>query len=122
MPVRLAEEVGGTEQAAAITGPASAVGWVASAAGAALISLVTARLGVALTAGLLRIVQGVTVIGMGLLAGPAGVLTGYLAAYVIHGAANPVHMTLVHGEVTAEHRSTVMSMNSMMGQPAVRSA
>lgn len=118
MPVRLAEEVGGTEQAAAITGPASAVGWLASAAGAALIPLATARLGVALTAGLLRIVHGVTVIGMGLLAGPAGVLTGYLASYVIHGAGNPVHMTLVHAEVTSEHRSTVMSMNSMVGQPA----
>jgi MFS transporter, DHA1 family, tetracycline resistance protein len=118
MPVRLAEEVGGTERAAAITGPASSVAWLASAAGAALIPLVTSRLGVAVTAGLLRIVQGITVVGMGLLAGPAGVLIGFLASYVAHGASNPVHMTLLHREVDGPHRSTVVSMNSMMGQPA----
>jgi MFS transporter, DHA1 family, tetracycline resistance protein len=118
MPVRLAEEVGGTERAAAITGPASSVAWLASAAGAALIPLVTARVGVAITAGLLRIVQGITVVGMGLLAGPAGVLIGFLASYVAHGASNPVHMTLLHREVAGPHRSTVVSMNSMMGQPA----
>jgi MFS transporter, DHA1 family, tetracycline resistance protein len=118
MPVRLAEEVGGTERAAAITGPASSVAWLASAAGAALIPLVTARLGVAVTAGLLRILHGATVVCMGLLAGPAGVLIGYLASYVVHGASNPLHMTLVHREVDGSHRSTVMSMNSMMGQPA----
>jgi predicted MFS family arabinose efflux permease len=63
-------------------------------------------------------VHGVAVLGMGLLAGPAGVLTGYLASYLVHGAGNPVHMTLLHREVTGEHRSTVMSMNSVMMHPA----
>jgi len=118
MPVRLSEEVGGQEAAAAITGPAAAVGWLASAAGAALVPLLSARLGVAVTAGALRVVQGVAVVGMGLLAGPAGVLAGYLACYLVHGASGPVHMTLLHREVTSEHRSTVMSVNSMMMQPA----
>jgi predicted MFS family arabinose efflux permease len=70
------------------------------------------------TAGVLRVVQGVAVVGMGLLAGPAGVLAGYLASYLVHGAGGPVHMTLLHREVTSEHRSTVMSVNSMMMQPA----
>ncbi|HEY7597253.1 MAG TPA: MFS transporter [Actinophytocola sp.] len=118
MPVRLSEEVGGPQAAAAITGPAVAVGWLAAAAGSALVPLLSARIGVAVTAGVLRIAQGVAVAGMGLLAGPAGVLTGYLASYLVHGAGGPVHMTLLHREVTSEHRATVMSVNSMMMQPA----
>jgi MFS family permease len=118
MPVRLSELVGGPEQAARLTGPASSAAWLASAAGAALIPLATARLGVGSTAILLRLLHGVTVVGMGLLVGPAGVITGFLACYLVHGAANPVHNTLLHREVTGEHRSTVMSMNSMVSQPA----
>jgi MFS family permease len=118
MPVRLSELVGGPEKAAAITGPASSAAWLASAAGAALIPLLTARIGVGVGALVLRIVQGLTVLGMGLLAGPVGVLTGFLATYVVHGAANPVHMTLLHREVDGPNRSTVMSMNSMVAQPA----
>ncbi|MGH3762551.1 MFS transporter [Actinophytocola sp.] len=118
MPVRLSELLGGTEEAAAVTGPASAVAWLVAAAGAAVIPLLTARVGVAVTAGVLRIAHGVAVVGMGLLAGPAGVLTGYLATYLVHGASNPVHMTLLHREVSGENRSTVMSINSMMMQPA----
>ncbi len=118
MPVRLSEVVGGFEQAAAITGPASSAAWLASAAGAALIPLLSARIGVAWTGLTLRIVQGLAVLGMGLLAGPVGVLTGFLAAYLVHGAANPVHMTLVHREVDNAHRSTAVSLNSMVAQPA----
>jgi len=118
MPVRLAELVGGPEQAAKLTGPTSSAAWLAAAAGAALIPLVTARFGVARTAVALRVLHGVTVVGMGLLAGPVGVITGFLACYLVHGAGNPVHDTLLHREVTGEHRSTVMSMNSMVAQPA----
>ena len=55
---------------------------------------------------------------MGLLAGPVGAITGFLACYLVHGASNPVHNTLLHREVTGEHRTTVMSMNSMVAQPA----
>lgn len=116
--VRLAEEVGGLEKAAAIVGPAGAVAWLVFAAGSAVVPLISARIGVAVTAGVLRVTQGLAVLGMGLLAGPAGVLGGYLAAYAMHGAANPVHTTLIHREVTSEHRSTVTSMNSMIAQPA----
>lgn len=116
--VRLAEEVGGLAMAAAIVGPAGAVAWLAFAAGAALVPRLSTRIGVAMTACLLRIAQGLAVLGMGLLAGPAGVLAGYLAAYMTHGAANPVHMSLVHREVTSAHRSTVTSLNSMVAQPA----
>jgi MFS transporter, DHA1 family, tetracycline resistance protein len=118
MPVRLSELLGGPEEAARLTGPAGAAAWFFSALGAAVIPLLTARLGVGATAVALRVVHGVTVVAMGLLAGPAGVVTGYLACYLVHGASNPVHNTLLHREVTAEHRSTVMSMNSMVAQPA----
>jgi MFS family permease len=118
MPVRLSEVVGGLDEAAAITGPAGAVAWLASAAGAAVIPLFTARIGVPVTALAMRLLHGLTVAGMGLLAGPVGVLTGYLATYLVHGASNPVHMTLLHREVDGPNRSTVVSMNSMVAQPA----
>lgn len=118
MPVRLADLVGGPDKAAVLVGPAGAAAWLASAAGAALVPLLSARIGVAVTGAVLRVAQGITVLGMGLLAGPVGVLTGYLASYVVHGAANPVHYTLLHREVSGAHRSTVMSMNSMVSQPA----
>jgi hypothetical protein len=118
LPVRLSELLGGPEKAAELTGPAGSAAWLASAAGAALVPLVTARFGVGVTAILLRLLHCVTVVGMGLLAGPAGAISGYLACYLVHGASNPVHSTLVHREVSGEHRTTVMSMNSMMAQPA----
>lgn len=118
MNVRLAEEVGGLDPAAALAGPASAVAWLAFAGGSALVPLASARFGIAASACVLRIMQGAAVVGMGLLAGPVGVLAGFLAAYAVHGASGPVHMTLLHGEVSSEHRSTVMSMNSMVAQPA----
>ncbi|MEV4728269.1 MFS transporter, partial [Micromonospora humida] len=67
--------------------------------------------------GLLRILQGVTVLGMGLLAGPAGVLVAYLACYAVHGASNPLHLGLLHRQVDGPYRTSVISLNSMMGQP-----
>jgi MFS family permease len=118
MPVRLSELVGGPEQAAELTGPTGAAAWFVCALGAAAIPLLTARLGVGRTAVLLRVLHGATVVVMGLAAGPVGVIAAHLACYAVHGAANPVHMTLLHREVTGEHRSTVMSMNSMVAQPA----
>ena len=113
-PVRLSEVVGDTEQAAALMGPVSSVAWFASAAGAAVVVLVSNRIGVARSAALLRIVQGLTIVAMGLLAGPIGVVTAYLACYVAHGASNPMHMTLLHRQVDGPHRTTVLSMNSMV--------
>lgn len=118
MPVRLSELVGGPERAAELTGPAGAAAWFVNALGAAAIPLLTARIGVGRTAVLLRVLHGITIVGMGLFAGPVGVIGAYLACYLMHGAAGPVHNTLLHREVTGEHRSTVMSMNSMAAQPA----
>lgn len=118
MPVRLAEVAGGPEHAATTMGPAAAAAWAASAAGAALIPLVARRLGVAPTAAVLRVLQGGFVVGMGLLAGPAGLVTAYLATYAVHGASAPLHHTLLHRQVTRAHRTTVLSMNSMAMQAA----
>jgi predicted MFS family arabinose efflux permease len=80
--------------------------------------LVTARVGVARSAAALRILQGLAIIAMGVLAGPIGVVTGFLACYLTHGASNPLHTALLHREVDSRHRTTILSMNSMVGQPA----
>jgi predicted MFS family arabinose efflux permease len=117
-PIRLSELVGGTDAAGAIMGPVGSAAWLASAAGAAGIVAVSRRIGVARSAATLRIVQGATIIGMGWLAGPAGVIAAYLGCYVAHGASNPMHMTLLHRQVDGPHRTTVISMNSMVSQPA----
>jgi predicted MFS family arabinose efflux permease len=117
-PIRLSETLGDTDQAAALMGPVSSVAWFASALGAAGVVLISKRIGVARPAAGLRIVQGATIVTMGLLAGPAGVVVAYLACYVAHGASNPMHMTLLHREVDGPHRTTVLSMNSMVSQPA----
>jgi MFS family permease len=117
-PIRLSEVVGGETQAAILMGPVGSAAWFASAGGAALITVVSRRIGVARSAAALRIVQGLTVVAMGLLAGPVGVVSAYLGCYVAHGASNPMHMTLLHRQVDGPHRTTVLSMNSMVGQPA----
>lgn len=118
MPVRLTEVTGGAEQAAALMGPAASAAWVASAAGAATAALVGRRFGLAVGAASMRVLQGVTVAGMAVFAGPVGVIAAYLATYVVHGAANPLHQTLLHHQVSGTHRSTVVSLNSMVSQPA----
>jgi len=117
-PIRLSEVIGDTKDAAALMGPVSSAAWFASAAGAAGIVAISARIGVARSAAILRILQGLTIVAMGLVAGPIGVVTAYLACYVTHGASNPMHMTLLHRQVDGPHRTTVLSMNSMISQPA----
>ncbi|MEV0809992.1 MFS transporter [Micromonospora sp. NPDC050200] len=118
LPVRLAEVVGDADRAAALLGPASSVAWLANAAGAAATPLLLRWLGAAPSAALLRILQGVTVVGMGVFAGPVGVLVAYLACYTVHGASNPLHMGLLHRQVDGPYRTSVISLNSMMAQPA----
>jgi predicted MFS family arabinose efflux permease len=117
-PIRLSEVLGDTDSAAALMGPVSSGAWFASAAGAALITVVSRRLGVALSAAALRVLQGLSIVAMGVIAGPVGVVTAYLACYVTHGASNPMHMALLHRQVDGPHRTTVLSMNSMVSQPA----
>jgi MFS family permease len=117
LPIRLSEVVGNADGAAALLGPANSAAWLAGAAGAALTPLLLRWWGPAPSAMVLHVVQGGTVVAMGLLAGPVGVLVAYLACYTVHGAANPVHSGLLHRQVDGPYRTSVISLNSMMGQP-----
>jgi predicted MFS family arabinose efflux permease len=117
-PIRLSEVLADTDSAAALMGPVSSGAWFASAAGAAIIATVSRRVGVARSAAVLRILQGASVVAMGLVAGPVGLVSAYLACYVAHGASNPMHTTLLHRQVDGPHRTTILSMNSMVSQPA----
>ncbi|MFY1671752.1 MFS transporter [Plantactinospora sp. WMMB334] len=118
LPVRLAEVLGDPDRAAALLGPTGSAAWLASAGGAALIAYASRWLGAPLTAGLLRILQGATVVGMALLAGPAWIITAYLLCYAVHGASNPLHAGLLHRQVDGPYRNSVISLNSMVAQPA----
>jgi MFS family permease len=118
LPARLVEIAGGTDRAAAITGPAASGAWLASAAGAMIMPWLGRRLGIAPAAALMRLAQGLAVAGMGLFAGVAGLLVAYLACYAVHGASNAAHMTLLHRQVEGPVRATVVSLNSMVAQPA----
>ncbi len=117
MPVRLSEVVGDADDAAALMGPVGSAGWVASAAGAALIPLLSRRIGAPWTGFVLRLAQGATIVGMALFAGPAGVVAAFLLCYAVHGAANPVHVGMLHRQVEGPYRTSVLSLNSMIGQP-----
>jgi len=117
-PVRLQNLVGGADDAAAIMGPVTAAAWLVFAAGSALVRPLSSIAGIALAAAILRIVQGATVIVLGLVAGPVGLVTAFLACYAVHGASNPLHSSLLHAQVTGTNRATVLSMNSMVGQPS----
>lgn len=112
--VRLAELVGGEERAGVIIGPVSAVSWGLFAAGSAVAGLATRWIGVAWTAVLARVLNGAFVVAMGLAAGPVGLVAAFLAAYTLHGAAGPMHATLLHRQAGPDNRATVLSMNSMV--------
>jgi Major Facilitator Superfamily len=112
--VRLAELVGGAERAGALIGPVSAVSWGLFAGGAALAGLASRWIGVAWTALLARVLNGAFVVLMGLAAGPVGLIAAFLAAYTLHGAAGPMHNTLLHRQAGAANRATVLSINSMV--------
>jgi DHA1 family tetracycline resistance protein-like MFS transporter len=116
-PVRLTEVLGNPADASALMGPVGVAAWAASLAGAALIPLLARRIGAPRTGFVLRIAQGVTVAAMGLLAGPAGVIAAFLFCYAVHGAANPVHAGLLHRQVDGPYRGSLLSLNSMIGQP-----
>ena len=116
-PVRLTEVIGNADRASALLGPVGSAAWAASAGGAALIPLLVRRIGAPWTGFTLRIAQGVTVVGMGLFAGPVGVITAYLLCYTVHGAANPVHAGLLHRQVDGPYRASLLSLNSKVGKP-----
>ena len=118
MPIRLSELLSDREHAAAIMGPVTATAWGVSALGAAMVPLLLRRWSMVTVSVALRIVQGATVVGMGLAAGPIGLVLGLLATYAVHSAAGAIHETLLHEQVGRENRATVLSLASMAMQPA----
>ncbi|MEV8505989.1 MFS transporter [Actinoplanes sp. NPDC051475] len=116
--VRLADVLGDPNRASALMGPVGSVAWLASAAGAALVPVLARRIGAPWTGFTLRILHGITVAGMALLAGPVGVIAAFLLCYTVHGAANPVHSGLLHRQVEGPYRASLVSLNSMVAQPA----
>jgi MFS family permease len=84
------------------------------ALGSALAGLTSRRIGIARTAVLARILNSLGAVAMGLVAGPAALITAYLFTYGLHGTGGPAHSALLHREAQARNRATVLSMNSMM--------
>lgn len=117
-PIRLAELVGGEERAGALMGPVAAAGWAVFAVGAALGGWCSRRIGVARTAILARVLNGLGAVVMGLVAGPAALIAAYGVTYLLHGSAGPMHSALLHREARARNRATVLSMNSMVASVA----
>jgi MFS transporter, DHA1 family, tetracycline resistance protein len=111
---RLADLLGGAEQGVTTFGVTVAAGWVLSAVGSASTTRITRRAGSSARAGAaMRLAQGGATLLMAVVAGPVGLITGYLAFYLVHGPANVVHYAMVHRLTTAEHRTTMVSANSL---------
>jgi predicted MFS family arabinose efflux permease len=116
-PVRLADVLGDPDRAAGLLGPANAAAWLISSAGAGLAPTLTRRFGAAQAGAMLRVTQGLTIVGIALASGPIGVIAAYLATMGVHGAANPIHQGLLHRAVTGpSHRATIISANSLTAQ------
>jgi MFS family permease len=113
-PIRLAEMVGSEERAGALMGPVAAAGWGVFALGSAAAGLTSKRLGVARTAIVARVLNGLGAVVMGLAAGPVALVAAYLFTYSLHGTAGPMHASLLHREAEARNRATVLSMSSMV--------
>jgi predicted MFS family arabinose efflux permease len=113
--IRLAELLGSQTEAGAWSGPVGAIGWGVFAVGSGLAGKLTPRLGVARTAILARVLNGLGALVMGLVAGPVALVLAFLVTYSLHGLAGAPHMALLHREATASNRATVLSLNSLVG-------
>lgn len=112
--IRLAEMLGSEDEAGVWMGPASSAAWALFAVGSAAAGWASRHIGVAWTALLARILNGLFVVVMGLMAGPVGLITAFLLAYTLHGSAGPMHNTLLHRRADRGNRTTILSMNSMI--------
>jgi hypothetical protein len=111
---RMVELLGDTDHGVAAYAVTAAVSWTISGAGAAVAPWVARRTGSWVRAAIVtRIAQGVGVSLAVVIAGPIGLVLGYAGFYLVHGAANVAHYGLVHRHVGAEHRSTMVSLNSL---------
>lgn len=113
-PIRLAELVGGEEAAGRLMGPVAAAAWGVFALGSALAGRASERIGVTRTAMLARVLNGLGALCMGLVGGPLALIAAYFVTYSLHGAAGPMHASLLHREARAGNRATILSINSMV--------
>ena len=111
---RLVELLGDRDEGLVVFGIVAALGWTMCGVGSALTGRIVGwHAGSWARAGFtLRIAQGTAVLAIALVAGPAGLVAGYLGFYVVHGTANAVHYGMVHRLVGPEHRTTIISANS----------
>ena len=65
---------------------------------------------------LARVLNGLGVVAMGLVLGPAALIAAYLVTYSLHGAASPAYMGLLHREASARNRATILSLGSLVMQ------
>jgi len=111
---RLAELFGNAEDGVVTLGVTAAVAWSISGAGSAATGWLVRRSGSPARAGVAtRIGQGLAVAVMAAVVGPVGLVAGYLAFYLVHGAANSVHYGMVHRLVGPGERATVLSVSSL---------
>lgn len=114
---RLFELFGDPEHGVVTLGVTAAVAWGISGAGSAATRWLVRRSGSPARAGVVtRIAQGAAVAVMAAVAGPAGLVAGYLGFYLVHGAANAVHYGMVHRLVGAGERATVLSVSSLVAR------
>lgn len=111
---RMVELLGDPERGVFAYALAGAVGWGISGLGSSAAPWLARVSGGWVRAAIItRVLQALGVAAAWLIAGPAGLLIGYLGFYLVHGAANVAHYGLVHRNVSAAHRATVVSANSL---------
>ena len=116
MPIRLSELFDDRDLTASVMGPVTAAAWGVSALGAAAVPLLLRRWTMTHVSVALRILQGATVVAMGLAGGPAALIIGFFATYAVHSVAGAIYETLLHDQVSNHHRATALSLASMAFQ------
>lgn len=116
-PVRLAEVLGDGSDAAALMGPVTAAAWGCSAVGALAVPWLVRRWSPTSVSVALRLVQGATVVAIGLAGGPVALVAAFLATYAVHVAAGAIYEALLHEQAGPGNRASVLSLASMAGQP-----
>ena len=61
----------------------------------------------------IHLVGGITLIGLAAVGGVVFSATLFVAVYVAIGAAGPLHNEMLHGQVSSEQRSTILSLDSL---------
>lgn len=112
-PGTFAGLLGGAEQGSGAFGLLVALGFGATAAGAAYAPRIAGRLGGgARAAGL---ISWLGVPAAAIVAGPSAVAAGlgYITVYLMVGTVGPLTSELLHGRVEADRRSTIVSVESL---------